>query len=775
MHIDQPFSAFLSRLCLSVKCLDSRLLINNGQLKIAFRRTLRVPDDGRTHLLPKSFGRFPVQNIAAYQKKIMKTGNESLIDMARKGGVFFPIFQREALWISFDRDAKSDVEYKVRVFQGGVNVVTGRKWNDARNGYEDDQDYVLVPPQKHLDGIAIGNGVVRQFVAMPIGSGYSIENQITGKEDVGGLQIEVSPQAGCMCVTYGGSLVDWQNEKHPESVTPRDYGLVAGQMLELSRSGLRDSAPFLHGRVRRQQKKTLMELVNPNYIRNKDISNTSITALYNIRLRIEVPGTLRKHKITTQAFSPMTTMFKIAEATQFKSKDLSKYEFWYNGKLILSHRTIFEAGLVDEALLVAKLKRRLRHGHDHGADKQTPEAWTLNQALAKADLNDKEFELAIEHSLRKSRTVPTPDTLTRSLITPDSLQRSHLPSVLAPEAAVPQTEQTLFSVSASPQYSVLPSTAPTRYGPYGFAKVEGVNGATQGEQEAQELAGEWHGSHSVGSDQHSYLSSMLESVTGRYGHLRRSIPSQAAASNLPPSDSYRPPRELCSTSPISVTTPAQQRLKRRLDKKTVESWAMGLAPGGKLTQQIYKDEDVHRPKHCPTALISVQLLNAVAYEAITGIVCAPTHIRVKDYVDAKLPWFDTYDSSSRSTASGRGFEKIQSVSEIDGAEEISVGINVAQSQKIGCTMCHRDLCDCVLRRCNHAFCSACVKTRMVYRSRDGPVVRCAMCCEVAEQVLGFSAPMALPGEEEWAPNEEALVVVKTGSLGKAMSAFELSA
>jgi hypothetical protein len=46
----------------------------------------------------------------------MKTGNESLIDMARKGGVFFPIFQREALWISFDRDAKSDMEYKVRVF-----------------------------------------------------------------------------------------------------------------------------------------------------------------------------------------------------------------------------------------------------------------------------------------------------------------------------------------------------------------------------------------------------------------------------------------------------------------------------------------------------------------------------------------------------------------------------------------------------------------------------------------------------------------------------------
>jgi hypothetical protein len=108
-------------------------------------------------------------------------------------------------------------------------------------------------------------------------------------------------------------------------------------MLELSRSGLRNSAPFLQGSVRRQQKKTLMELVNSDYVRNKNISNTSITALYNIRLRIEVYGTLRKHKITTQAFSLMTTMFKIAKATQFKNKDLSKYEFWYNDKLVLSH------------------------------------------------------------------------------------------------------------------------------------------------------------------------------------------------------------------------------------------------------------------------------------------------------------------------------------------------------------------------------------------------------------------------------------------------------
>ena len=36
-----------------------------------------------------------------------------------------------------------------------------------------------------------GEGFIRQFVAMPIGEGYTVEKQVTGKEDVGGVQIEV--------------------------------------------------------------------------------------------------------------------------------------------------------------------------------------------------------------------------------------------------------------------------------------------------------------------------------------------------------------------------------------------------------------------------------------------------------------------------------------------------------------------------------------------------------------------------------------------------------
>ena len=56
------------------------------------------------------------------------------------------------------------------------------------------QDYMIVPDQKWLDGIATEDGRVRQFVSVPTKSGYSVETQVTGRKDTGGIQFEVTPQ-----------------------------------------------------------------------------------------------------------------------------------------------------------------------------------------------------------------------------------------------------------------------------------------------------------------------------------------------------------------------------------------------------------------------------------------------------------------------------------------------------------------------------------------------------------------------------------------------------
>jgi hypothetical protein len=44
-----------------------------------------------------------------------------------------------------------------------------------------------------IDKNTVAKDVIRQFVAMPLGSGYSVEEQITGKPEHGGLQIIVYP------------------------------------------------------------------------------------------------------------------------------------------------------------------------------------------------------------------------------------------------------------------------------------------------------------------------------------------------------------------------------------------------------------------------------------------------------------------------------------------------------------------------------------------------------------------------------------------------------
>lgn len=155
----------------------------NGRLQIGFERTLRLPDDGKTYPLPPGLGALPVRRIADYAERVPVAWRES-------GGpddIFLPLHDREALFLVF-----AGVEWKpcaVKVGVGGVNAVSGRAWDETLRA--DPQDYLVCPPQPWLDGINAGAGTVRQFVATPLGQGYTVEGQVTGRESVGGIQILV--------------------------------------------------------------------------------------------------------------------------------------------------------------------------------------------------------------------------------------------------------------------------------------------------------------------------------------------------------------------------------------------------------------------------------------------------------------------------------------------------------------------------------------------------------------------------------------------------------
>jgi hypothetical protein len=155
-----------------------------ASLIISFHRTLRLPDDNREYPLPPGLGNFPLSHVDDYANSLPP-------EWVEHGGIFFPMAQAEAMWISFS----STYPFAIKVAAGKVNAVSGQPWSPElqQRTAGAEQDYVTTPKQPWLDGFNVGEGVVRQFVAMPLGAGYTAEAQVTGEEVHGGLQIIAMP------------------------------------------------------------------------------------------------------------------------------------------------------------------------------------------------------------------------------------------------------------------------------------------------------------------------------------------------------------------------------------------------------------------------------------------------------------------------------------------------------------------------------------------------------------------------------------------------------
>jgi hypothetical protein len=156
--------------------------------QVDFQRTLRIPDDNREYPLPPGLGRFPVEHVEDHSSRLPAAWLE-------RGGVLLPMYQAEALWIKLSSviGFRSPVSYPfaVKIAAGKINAVTGDEWSNDL--VKDPQDYLVVPNQPWLDGFCVQKGLIRQFVAMPLGQGYTAEEQIAGAAEHGGIQIIVYP------------------------------------------------------------------------------------------------------------------------------------------------------------------------------------------------------------------------------------------------------------------------------------------------------------------------------------------------------------------------------------------------------------------------------------------------------------------------------------------------------------------------------------------------------------------------------------------------------
>jgi len=160
---------------------------DDARFSVSFMRTLRIPDDGRDYPLPAGLGRFPMVRVSDLGSGAPRRWREN-------SGVLLPMYQSEAMWLSFDSGTACtphDYPFAVKVLAGGIDAVSGEDWQ--RGLVRDPQNYVVVPEQPWLDGFCVGKGRIRQFVAEPLGEGRTVEERLTGVAKFGGLQLVVTP------------------------------------------------------------------------------------------------------------------------------------------------------------------------------------------------------------------------------------------------------------------------------------------------------------------------------------------------------------------------------------------------------------------------------------------------------------------------------------------------------------------------------------------------------------------------------------------------------
>ncbi|MFG2602641.1 hypothetical protein ACGFT2_03605 [Streptomyces sp. NPDC048514] len=177
-----------------------------GGVAVRFVRTLRLPEKG-THPLPPGLGEFPVRRVADYADTVPG-------EWRARGGVLLPVYLREAMWLSFGGTTEPAA---LQVGVGKVCAVSGEPWSDRLSRRP--QNYVVLPRQPWLDGINSGKGTVRQFVAVPLGLGATVEGQVTGEEVWGGVQLQSFP-------LREDALTEWRRQERERAV--RAAGTVGG-------------------------------------------------------------------------------------------------------------------------------------------------------------------------------------------------------------------------------------------------------------------------------------------------------------------------------------------------------------------------------------------------------------------------------------------------------------------------------------------------------------------------------------------------------------------
>lgn len=192
---------------------------------MSFRRTLRFPEKCRSFNLPPTMGDFRLHRVEDYADRLPRRWRD-------QGGVFIPMYQAEALWISFSSGDRA-YPMAIKVAAGNLDALTAKPFRTTMTGSP--QDYLVTPFQPWLDSFCVEEGATRQIVAGRFGAGPGAEGQLTGDPEHGSVQIIVRPMRGARYDMLGAEWFDIQD------YAPTWYSGFVGE------DGLIPERPMNHG------------------------------------------------------------------------------------------------------------------------------------------------------------------------------------------------------------------------------------------------------------------------------------------------------------------------------------------------------------------------------------------------------------------------------------------------------------------------------------------------------------------------------------------------
>lgn len=165
--------------------------------------------------------RVPLFHLEEYAGQLPET-------WVKRGGLLAPVRSGQALRVSLS----GNYPFAIKIATGKVNAVTGEAWTDQLNFEK--QDYLISSQQGSLSGFQQPDGSIRPFVVSPMGVGATIEEEVTGAAEFGGIQLIAYPLKAAVFEKKHRPVLfslrwDPDAEKNAREVAVKPLGLSASE------------------------------------------------------------------------------------------------------------------------------------------------------------------------------------------------------------------------------------------------------------------------------------------------------------------------------------------------------------------------------------------------------------------------------------------------------------------------------------------------------------------------------------------------------------------